>query len=129
VSDGEIVADSSAILALLKEEPIELIEPRRLFGATISTVNLTEVIEKLCEGGLEAAEADAAVATLNLDIIAFSEANARMAAHLRPPTRRAGLSLGDRACLALSLDLGLPAATADRAWASVDVGAEIVLIR
>jgi len=129
VSEGEIVADSSAILALLKQEPIELIEPRRLFGATISTVNLCEVIEKLCTGGLEAAEADAAVATLNLAIIGFSAAHARMAAHLRGPTRRAGLSLGDRACLALGHELGLPVATADRAWASVDVGVEIVLIR
>lgn len=129
MSEGEIVADSSAILALLKQEPIELIEPRRLFGAAISTVNLSEIVEKLCAGGLDPAGADAAIATLNLDIIGFSATHARTAAHLRQRTRPAGLSLGDRACLALGLDLGLPVATADRAWASVDVGVEVVLIR
>jgi ribonuclease VapC len=129
VSESEIVADSSAILALLKQEQIEFIEPRRLFGAAISTVNLCEIIEKLCAGGLEPAGADAAVERLNLDIIAFTAAHGRVAAHLRRPTQRAGLSLGDRACLALALDLGLPVATADRAWAGVNIGVEVILIR
>jgi len=59
VNDGPVVADASAILALLKQEPIELIDPRRLFGATASAVNLSEIIERLCAGGLEAEEADA----------------------------------------------------------------------
>jgi PIN domain nuclease of toxin-antitoxin system len=129
VSESEIVADSSAILALLKQEPIEFIQPRRLFGAAISTVNLCEIVEKLCAGGLEPADADAAVARLNLDIIDFSAVHGRVAAHLRRPTRRVGLSLGDRACLALALDLGVPVATADRAWAALDIGVEVILIR
>lgn len=129
MNDDAIVADASAILALLKREPIDRLDPRRLFGALISAVNFSEVIERLCSGGLDAAEADEAVAELNLQVADFSETQARTAAHLRSRTRHVGLSLGDRACLALGLQLGRPVVTADRAWASVDVGVEIVLIR
>jgi PIN domain nuclease of toxin-antitoxin system len=129
VNDGVPIADSSAILALLKQEPFDKLDPRRLFRATISAVNLSEVLERLCAGGLRESEADEAVTALNLRVADFDEAQARLAAHLRPRTRRAGLSLGDRACLALGLHLGRPVITADRAWANLDVGLEIVLIR
>ena len=129
MNDARVVADASAILALLKQEPMTLIEPRRLFGAAISTVTLSEVVERLCNGGATAVEADIAIATLELDVVAFTASHARAAAHLRPLTRQAGLSLADRACLSLGLDLGLSVATADRAWSGVKVGVEIVLIR
>jgi ribonuclease VapC len=129
VNDGVIVADSSAVLALLKQEPFRGFDSPRLFGATISAVNLSEVLEKLCSGGLEEEEADEAVGELSLSVIDFDELQARVAAHLRRQTRRAGLSLGDRACLALGLRLGGPVATADRAWAKLDLGVEVILIR
>jgi PIN domain nuclease of toxin-antitoxin system len=129
VNDGVPIADASAILALLKQEPFGKLDPRRLFRAPISAVNLSEVLERLCSGGLSESEADEAVAALSLRVADFDEAQARLAAYLRPRTRRAGLSLGDRACLALGLRLGRPVITADRAWASLDVGVEIVLIR
>ena len=129
MSDRPIIADSSAILALLKQEPFTGFDPRRLFGAVISAVNLSEVLEKLCSGGLNSDEADEAVAELSLGVVDFDEPQARAAAQLRPQTRRAGLSLGDRACLALGLRLGASVATADRAWTRVDVGVQVVLIR
>jgi PIN domain nuclease of toxin-antitoxin system len=129
VNDGGTIADASAILALLKQEPLGALDPRRLFRATISAVNLSEVLERLCSGGLSESEADAAVAELSLRVADFDEPQARLAAYLRPRTRRAGLSLGDRACLALGLHLGRPVITADRAWASLDLGVEVVLIR
>jgi PIN domain nuclease of toxin-antitoxin system len=129
VNDGVTIADASAIIALLKQEAFNKVEPRRLFRATISAVNLSEVLERLCAGGLSELEADEAVAALNLRVIDFDTWQARLAAYLRPRTRRAGLSLGDRACLALGLHLGRPVVTADRAWTRVDVGVEIVLIR
>ena len=64
------------------------LDPRRLFRATISAVNLSEVLERLCAGGLSESEADEAVAALNLRVADFDEAQARLAAHLRPRTRR-----------------------------------------
>jgi ribonuclease VapC len=129
VNDGVAIADASAILALLKQEPFGEFEPRRLFRATISAVNLCEVLERLCAGGLSQSEAEKAVAALNFRVAEFDEPQARLAAYLRTGTRSAGLSLGDRACLALGLRFGCPVITADRAWARVDVGVEIVLIR
>ena len=124
-----IVADASAILALLKREPFGDFDQRRLFGAAISAVNLSEVLEKLRSGGLSEDEADNAVDELSLGVVDFDASLARVAAYLRPRTRRAGLSLGDRACLALALRLGQSVATADRAWKSLDIGVEAVLIR
>jgi PIN domain nuclease of toxin-antitoxin system len=129
VNDDVAIADASAILALLKQEPFDKVEPKRLFRATISAVNLSEVLERLCSGGLSQLEAEEAVAALNLEVTDFDEPQAHLAAYLRSDTRRAGLSLGDRACLALGLRLGRPVITADRAWARVDVGVEIFLIR
>jgi ribonuclease VapC len=129
VNEPEVVADASAILALLKSEAFGDFDPERLAGAWVSAVNLSEVLAKLSSGGLAEEEADAAIAALDLQIVPFDEAQARAAARLWSPKRRAGLSFADRACLALGLRLGRPVATADRIWATLDVGAEIVLIR
>ena len=124
-----IVADGSAVIALLVGELFTRFEPSRLANASISAVNLSEVLTRLQEIGMPESAAASAFARLNLRVIAFDEPQARAAARLRPVTRHAGLSLGDRACLALGNRLGCPVVTADRVWASLDVGVEIVLIR
>ncbi len=129
MNDDDIVADASAIIALLVGEPITRFDPTRLAGASISAVNLSEVLARLQEFGTPESEAVVAVARLELRIIPFDEPQARIAARLRSTTRRAGLSLGDRACLALGDRLGCPVVTADRIWASLDIGVEIVVIR
>ena len=129
MNEEEIVADASAILAALKNEPFGNLDPQRLIGATISAVNLCEVLSKLRDDGLNEAQADAAVSAMDLRVISFDAQAARSGARLRPLTRQAGLSLGDRACLALGDRLGCPVVTADRVWAGLDVGVEIVLIR
>jgi ribonuclease VapC len=129
VNEGDIVADASAILAALKNEPFSTVDPLRLVGATISAVNICEVLSKLRDDGLNDAQADAAVSAMDLRVVPFDRPQARIAARLRPVTRYAGLSLGDRACLALGDRLGCPVVTADRVWASLDAGVEIVMIR
>lgn len=129
MNDAGLVTDASAVIALLVGEPFTHFIPERLPRASISTVNLAEVLARLQDFGTPESEAESAVARLDLRVVPFDEAQARQAAHLRPQTRAAGLSLGDRACLALGLRLGCPVITADRAWATVDVGVEIVLIR
>ena len=129
MNEREIIADASAILAALKNEPFGGVDPRKLVGGAISAVNLCEVLSKLHDDGLTEAQADAAVSAMDLRVVAFDEPQARFAARLRSLTRRAGLSLRDRACLALGERLRSPVVTADRAWASLDVGIEVVLIR
>jgi PIN domain nuclease of toxin-antitoxin system len=129
VNDSVVVADASAILALLKQEPFDRFEPRHLFRAAISAVNLSEVLERLCSAGLSLLEAEQAIAELNLQVIDFDKPQAYRTAYLRPQTRRAGLSLGDRACLALGERLDCPVVTADRIWATLGLGIEVVVIR
>jgi ribonuclease VapC len=129
VNEGNVVADASAILAALKNEPFSNIDPRLLVGATVSAVNVCEVLSKLHDDGLNEEQAQAAVAVMDLRVIPFDGLQARMAARLRAMTRHAGLSLGDRACLALGDRLGYPVVTADRVWAGLQVGTEIIMIR
>jgi PIN domain nuclease of toxin-antitoxin system len=129
VNEGDIVADASAILAALKNEPFSNVDPRLLVGATVSAVNVCEVLSKLHDDGLNEEQAQAAVAVMDLRVVPFDGLQARTAARLRSMTRHAGLSLGDRACLALTDRLGYPVVTADRVWASLEVGIEIIMIR
>lgn len=129
MKDDEIVADASAILAALKNEPFDKVDPRRLIGASISAVNLCEVLTKLAADGLNEAQADAAVASLDVRVFPFDRQQAGVAARLWTKTRHAGLSLGDRACLALGSRLDCPVVTADRVWATVDIGIDVILIR
>ncbi|HEY1261154.1 MAG TPA: type II toxin-antitoxin system VapC family toxin [Stellaceae bacterium] len=129
MNDTEVVVDASAVIALLVGEPITLFDPHRIAGAAISTVNLSEVLARLQEIGMPESGALDAVRGLNLRIIAFDEPQAHAAARLRAATRHAGLSLGDRACLALGSTLGYPVVTADRVWATLDIGVQIVVVR
>jgi ribonuclease VapC len=129
VNDADIVVDASAVIALLVGEPFTRFDPSQVPNASISAVNLSEVLARLQEIGMPEREAAIAVARLNLRVIAFDEPQARAAARLRSLTRHAGLSLGDRACLALGDRLRCPVITADRVWASLDVGVAIVVIR
>jgi PIN domain nuclease of toxin-antitoxin system len=126
---NDFVADASAIIALLVGEKFDGFEPADLNGTLISSVNLAEVLTRLPELGVPEDTAENAVAELSLRVIAFDEAQARAAARLRPVTRHAGLSLGDRACLALANAAGCPAVTADRAWAGISAGVSVILIR
>ena len=103
-------------------------------GAAISVINWTEVLTKLAERGedpeLAAAELRAAGligATVNIEPV--TDADCIAVARLRAATKAKGLSLADRACLALADRLSVPAMTADRAWAEVDVAARVRLIR
>ncbi len=129
MTDRGVVVDASAVLALLQGESFGKVDPELVVGACISTVNLSEVLTKLHAGALPGDEAEQAVANLDFRIVTFDEVHARNAARLWPATRRAGLSFGDRACLATAMLLGIPVLTADKSWAKLDIGASVVLIR
>ena len=126
---SKYVVDASAILALLNNEPGSEIVINALPEAVISSVNLSEVIAKLADSGMPEVEIRSAIEALSLEVINFDPEMAYGAGMLRPLTRKAGLSFGDRACLALGKALSLPVLTSDKAWANLELGIAVHVIR
>lgn len=124
-----IVIDASAVLAATLNE----VGADRLSEASvvrlISSVNACEVLTRLIDLGRNPTEALASLKRFDFAIASFDAAQAQATAALRMRTRHLGLSLGDRACLALALEQNAPVLTADRAWEKLDIGVEIRLIR
>ena len=98
-------------------------------GARMSAVNLSEVIAKLIDRGASGEAVVAGLAELDLEVVDLDRRQAELAGLMREKTRGRGLSLGDRACLALAAQLAATAVTADRAWASVDVGVVVEIVQ
>ena len=127
---NRIVLDASAILAVLNCEPgAEKLTPQLLNVATSSTVNLAEVQSKLVNRGIRPQEAWEAALSPIREATPFTPEQAMTAGSLILETRALGLSLGDRACLALGLALSAPAYTADKSWKSLKLGLQIHVIR
>ena len=126
---GKVVLDASALLALVNEEAGADTVLGAVPDSVISAVNLAEVIAKLTDHGLVEDETREVLVAFALEIVPFDEDLAFLVGHLYGPTRRHGLSLGDRACLALARKMRLPALTADRSWAKLDLGIDVRLIR
>jgi len=125
-----IVLDASALLAVLNREPgADKLTPQMLKEATSSTVNLAEVQSKLVNRGLSPQEAWEATLSPIREAATFTAEHAMMAGSLIAETRTLGLSLGDRACLALGLALSAPVYTADKSWKSLKLGLRIHVIR
>ncbi|MGI8883988.1 MAG: type II toxin-antitoxin system VapC family toxin [Pyrinomonadaceae bacterium] len=117
----ENILDASAVLAvLLNEKGRDKVE-RILDQSAISRVNVTETLTKLVEKGATISDAKKAFDELKLKIIEFDENQSLKSAELRPLTKHLGLSLGDRCCLALAILENLPAVTADRNWANLNL--------
>jgi ribonuclease VapC len=129
------VLDASALLAYLRSEAgAEVVADALGDGAVISTVNLAEVLSRATDSGadpaLRAQElTDRGVLGTAVTVEPFTEADAIETARLRPLTRSAGLSLGDRACLALAKRLATRTLTADSGWADVTHGVQVEQIR
>ena len=123
------ILDASAILAVLNGEPGQKKVIPLLTESVVSSVNLSEVAAKLLEAGMDESSARLAVSVLGIgEIAAFTADSAWEAARLRPLTKQYGLSLGDRACLALAIKLKMPVVTADGEWAKLKL-CKVVLIR
>jgi ribonuclease VapC len=114
---------------MIKGEKIDTSVFELVEGAVMSTVNLSEVLAKLADLGMKTSPNTDRLLALLDRIEPLTEVQARACAALRSSTRHLGLSLGDRACLALALEIGAEVYTADRAWAQVNVGCPIHLIR
>ena len=124
-----VVVDASAVLTILNEEPGMTVVVEVLPLAVIGAVNIAEAVAKLADGGMPGPEIQEAIEGLGLDVVPFDAELALAAGLLRPLTRLAGLSLGDRACLALGMRLHVPVLTADRSWAGLDLDVEVRLLR
>jgi PIN domain nuclease of toxin-antitoxin system len=123
------VLDSSALLAVLNREPGAELVADLLGNTAVSAVNLSEVQAKLVGRGIDRKAASKAILGLVSEVVAFDESLALLTGSLITATQKVGLSLGDRACVALGIQVKAPIYTADRAWAKLDLGVEIRLIR
>jgi len=115
------VLDASALLAFLFNEPgAHKVEKHLAQGAYISAVNLCEVWSKLADKGIDIATIEKSFYSSGLgqalEIVNFDQELAAEAARLHPICKRIGLSLGDRACLALAIHKDTVAVTADTCW-------------
>jgi len=126
---ARIVLDASAVLAHIGGERGSDAVAQVAVDAVMSAVNLAEVYSKLVERGLSADQADSIIYRYGFEIVPFDEVLARQTGALRSATRKLGLSLGDRACLALAQRDDLPVLTADRSWAKLDLGIDIKVVR
>ena len=124
-----VVFDSSALLAVIFQEDGAEVAAPRLSGGIVSAVNASEVIARLVDFGTSGEDARNALLNFGLEIRPFDTVLAVAASQLRAATREKGLSLGDRACVALAIREQAGIVTADRAWAGLDLNVEVELIR
>ena len=126
---NKYVLDASAILALLNNETGAGLVQDLMPESVISAVNYAEVVSRLALLGMPENEIHETLDILGLDIIQFDREQAFRTGMLANGTRQFGLSLGDRACLALSLKSGAAALTSDRVWQDLKIGVDVKVIR
>lgn len=126
---SEVVVDSSAVLTLLNGE-LGSEEVEKCFpDVVISSINLAEVVTVYCRNGGQESKARPLLSALFPEVVDFDSEQAYLVASLYKNTSSFGLSLGDRACLALAMQRKAKVITADRAWKKVGVNVDIQVIR
>jgi PIN domain nuclease of toxin-antitoxin system len=125
----DAVLDTSAVLAVMKEEAGAEQVRARMENAAISVVNLAEIATKLTEWEVPPPLVIRSIEQLQLRVLAFDRDLAMEAGLLHRFTKGRDISLGDRACLVTARRFGVPAVTGDRGWQDLDVGVEVELIR
>ena len=123
------VLDASALLAYLHGEPGGEQVEGHVAEFCISSVNWSEVVQKALAKGVDVRRMTQWLQGLDLTIEAFTDTQAETAANLWSHTRDLGLSLADRACLALALHKSLPVLTTDRVWQQLNLKLEVRVVR
>jgi len=124
-----ISLDASALLAFLLREPGHERVAEVLSEACMSTVNFAEVLGRFARAGQDVLPIAERILRAPIELVPFSTEQAAIAASLVADTRAQGLSLGDRACLALARQRGIRAVTADGAWRRLMLHIEVETIR
>lgn len=126
---NRVLLDASALLALLQGEPGSDAVEAALGVACMSAVNFSEVVAKLQDYGMPPDAALAAASAFGLEILPLEPEVAGLAGRLRTETRGAGLTLGDRCCVATALNAALPVLTTERVWSELEIGVEVQNVR
>ena len=129
MTDKSYVLDASALLAAFFNEPGADHVAERMRGALLSAANYAEVVAKLVDRGTPREQILEIMAQLDVEVVPVDRTQATTAGLLRGDTRSAGLSLGDRLCLALAIRRDAVALTTDRAWASLDLEVKVEVAR
>jgi ribonuclease VapC len=131
MANKQVVLDASAVLAYLQaEKGCELVFKALSEGrALISAVNYTEVVGKLLESGMPADAVQTVMNKLEINVENYDADQAWQAGVLRMATKILGLSLGDRACLALAAVKKLPVLTTDKCWSDLTLGLDVIQLR
>ena len=127
---NKIIFDASAVIALLaKEKGFEVIK-KHLKNAVISSVNASEVY-KYCidKKNLTLDECKSIMDISGIKVLDFNDNQALIAGDLYPKTKEFGLSLGDRACIALAVDKEYPVLTCDKIWEKTNLGINFIMVR
>lgn len=131
---NRVVLDASAVLAFINDEVgSSTIDKYLALSPIMSAVNWAEVVSKAAEVGYPPEKFQKQLRVQGpfriITIKPFTEQDSIAAANLRESTKSQGLSLADRACLALAKRLNLPVLTADRIWGKLNLGIEIIISR
>jgi ribonuclease VapC len=124
-----IVLDASVVLATLLDEPGGEVFANLTDDFRISSINLAEVVARLTKRDRTEADIRVSVAPLASFVVDVTAEHAIQAGLWVMATKRFGLSLADRVCLALGRELGATVYTTDRAWAALDLGVAIKVVR
>ncbi len=124
-----VVLDASAVLAFLQKEGGASVVTAAINDSVISTVNWSEVIKKLLTCDVDVGNMAEKMQSLGLRMLPFELIDSELAGAIYMITKESGLSLADRACLAVATKLDAPVYTTDREWLNVDLDLDIKLIR
>jgi PIN domain nuclease of toxin-antitoxin system len=123
------VYDSSALLAIILGEPGADIANANIANAMVSSVNLAEVFSRAEDKGIPVSKTERFLIGKEVQFVDFDADLARIVGTMRAKTRSRGLSIGDRACIALASRERATVVTADRIWAGLDLPCKVELIR
>lgn len=123
------VLDSSAILAMIFDEPGADAVLAQCPGGLLSAVNLDEILHKVARRGMDPLSVEEYLAEAGVTVVPFDHVQARQTAALHPQVYGTGTSFADRVCLALAMTAQKPVLSSDAAWVNLGLNVDVTLIR